>query len=368
MKNHKALLQIVTILLLMISCNTFASDGCDPGATYNESCNNILYSEGCGNYYTTIDGNNYSCGIVDILNDLYCDTDLSLICGTDENCTNATNNFGVFNFGTEVVGDVVNTWVIDYMCEGNKYYTCFWNNTVPEVIPDIYFYNRNSLTINSTYNNTDFFTDYHTTLPATMYSPGFIINCNNTYVCISNSSEVNESTMIETTHYYSVIISSTNCSTTTSTTTTSTSTSSTSSSSSSPSSSTSSSPTTTSGTPSTVPGTTLYGYSLPHGNFGTLPGLNGTGGITIGNGTLKNMPCAGFCIIGLEKEEFQLYAAVMIIILVLISIKPFKLGALSSAFALLFFNNIMGWTAITGSLMVIFIFIALATWWLEDKL
>jgi hypothetical protein len=124
---------------------------------------------------------------------------------------------------------------------------------------------------------------------------------------------------------------------------------------------------TTSGTPSTVSGTTLYGYSLPHGNFGTLPSLNGTGGNTINNGTLKNMPCTGFCIIGLNKDQFQLYAAIMVVILVLITIKPFKLGALSSAVALLFFNNIMGWTTITGSLMVIFVFIAVAAWWLEGK-
>jgi hypothetical protein len=109
-------------------------------------------------------------------------------------------------------------------------------------------------------------------------------------------------------------------------------------------------------------------YKLPDGSFGTLPPLNGTGGISINNGTLKNMPCTGFCIIGLNKEQFQLYAAVMIIILVLISIKPFKLGATASAFALLFFNNIMGWTAITSSLMLIFVFIALAAWWLEGKL
>lgn len=116
-----------------------------------------------------------------------------------------------------------------------------------------------------------------------------------------------------------------------------------------------------------VPGTTLYGYALPDGNFGTLPSLNGTGGITIGNGTLKNMPCTGFCIIGLDKEEFQLYAAIMITILVLIAIKPLKLGATASAISLLFFNNIMGWTVITGSLMVIFVFVALATWYMEGK-
>jgi hypothetical protein len=57
----------------------------------------------------------------------------------------------------------------------------------------------------------------------------------------------------------------------------------------------------------------------------------------------------------------------MVVILVLITIKPFKLGALASAVALLFFNNIMGWTAITGSLMLIFVFIAVAAWWLEGK-
>lgn len=350
------------LLSLILSCNTYASTGCDPGAIYNESCNNILAGDGCGKYYTTIDGNNYSCGYADFLNDLYCDTDLGLICGTDDNCTNATNNFATFNFGSEVVGDVVNTWVIDYTCGGHKYYTCFWNNAVSENKTDIYFYNRYSLTINSVYNNTDYLIDYHTTLPTSMYSPGFILNCSNTYVCVANNSEVNESSNIETTHYYSVTLSPTDCSTTTSTTTAS--------STSSPSSSSTSSSgatTSSSGGVSTVPGTTLYGYSFPYGDHGTLPGLNGTGGVTAGNGTLKNMPCTGFCIIGLDKEEFQLYAAIMIIILVLISIKPLKLGATASAIALLFFNNIMGWTAITGSLMVIFVFIALATWYMEGK-
>lgn len=359
---------IIGLLLLMVSCNTFAHVDCTGSTIYNESCNNVNISEGCGNYYTLIDGDKYECGYTS-LDDEYCDADLSLICGADENCTDASKNINIFNFGTEVVGDVVNTWVIDYTCEGNKYYACFWNSTVPAVIPDIYFYNRNSLTINSTYSNTYYLINY-SELPSTEYSPGFIINCNNTYICVSNSSEINESTMIETTHEYSVSITSTNCSTTTSTTTTSSSTSSTSSSSSSsssPSSSTSSSPTTTSGTPSTVPGTTLYAYSFPNGSFGTLPGLNGTGGITINNGTLKNMPCTGFCIIGLDKEEFQLYAAIMITILVLIAIKPLKLGATASAISLLFFNNIMGWTVITGSLMVIFVFVALATWYMEGK-
>jgi hypothetical protein len=43
------------------------------------------------------------------------------------------------------------------------------------------------------------------------------------------------------------------------------------------------------------------------------------------------------------------------------------LGATASAISLLFFNNIMGWTVITGSLMVIFVFVALATWYMEGK-
>jgi hypothetical protein len=118
---------------------------------------------------------------------------------------------------------------------------------------------------------------------------------------------------------------------------------------------------------SSVAGTTLYGYSFPHGDHGTLPSLNGTGGNTINNGSIKNMTCTGWCIIGLKKEEFQLYAAIMIIIIALISIKPFKLGATASAVALLFFNNILGWTTITASLMIIFVFIALATWFMEGK-
>lgn len=364
--DKRIMLVLASILLLTASCNIFAETCNGDEVIYNESCNNILYSEGCGNYYTVIDGNKYGCSFADILNDLYCDVDLTHICDMDDNCTNATNNFGIFNFGEEVLGDVVNTYIYDYTCEGNKYFVCFWNTSV-SAIDGIFFYNRYSLTINSTYANTEYYIDYEhePPVPSSQYSSGFMANCNNTYVCIANNSEVNSSTMIETTHYYSVLITPTNCSTTTSTTTSTSS--STSSSSSSPSSSTSSSPSTTTGTPSSVSGTTLYGYSLPNGNFGTLPGLNGTGGVTAGNGTLKNMPCTGFCIIGLNKQEFQLYAAIMIIILVLISIKPFKLGALASAFALLFFNNIMGWTAITTSLMLIFVFIAVATWWMEGK-
>jgi hypothetical protein len=88
---------------------------------------------------------------------------------------------------------------------------------------------------------------------------------------------------------------------------------------------------TTSVAPTSAPVTTVYGYALPNGNYGTLPGLNGTGGNTIGNGTLKNMPCTGFCIIGLDKEEFYLYASIMVVVLLLLSIKPFKLGAVASA-------------------------------------
>jgi hypothetical protein len=153
------------------------------------------------------------------------------------------------------------------------------------------------------------------------------------------------------------------CTTTSTTTTTTTSTTEATTTSSSTSSSSSSSTTLT----PTSYTTTSFGYSIPHGNHGTLPTLNGTGGITINNGSLKNMSCTGNCIIGLKKEEFQLYAAVMIIIIVLISIKPFKSGATASAVALLFFNNILGWTTITTSLMLIFVFIALATWWLEGK-
>jgi hypothetical protein len=124
---------------------------------------------------------------------------------------------------------------------------------------------------------------------------------------------------------------------------------------------------TTSVAPSSAPGTTVYGYSFPHGDHGTLPGLNGTGGITINNGTLKNMPCTGFCIIGLNKQEFELYAALMITTLVMLSIKPFKLGASASAISLLFFTNIMGWTTITTSATLIFLLIALGSWIWEAR-
>jgi hypothetical protein len=129
---------------------------------------------------------------------------------------------------------------------------------------------------------------------------------------------------------------------------------------------TTTSPTTTSTPTSTTPSTT-FGFVLPNGNFGTLPGLNGTGGITIGNGTISNMSCTGFCIIGLKKEEFELYAALMITILVMLAIKPFKLGASASAISLLFFTNIMGWTIITTSATLIFLFIALGAWIWEAR-
>jgi hypothetical protein len=106
---------------------------------------------------------------------------------------------------------------------------------------------------------------------------------------------------------------------------------------------------------------------LPHGNFGTLPGLNGTGGNTSNNGTLKNMPCTGFCIIGLKKDDFLFYAAIMITILCLVSIKPYKLGATASAISLAFFNDIAGFTTFTASLMLIFCFIAVMAWFTEAK-
>jgi hypothetical protein len=79
------------------------------------------------------------------------------------------------------------------------------------------------------------------------------------------------------------------------------------------------------------------------------------------------MPCTGFCIIGLNKQEFELYTALMITILVMLSIKPFKLGASASAVSLLFFTNIMGWTTITTSVMLIFVFIALGSWIWEAR-
>jgi hypothetical protein len=133
-----------------------------------------------------------------------------------------------------------------------------------------------------------------------------------------------------------------------------------------PGTSTTSGPT-TSGPASSIPGTTLYGYALPDGNYGTLPSLNGTGGNTIGNGTLKNMPCTGFCIIGLNKDEFELYASILIVVLVLVSIKPFKLGASASAIALAFFNFILGWTVFTASFCLIFIVIAVLSWFMEAR-
>jgi hypothetical protein len=79
------------------------------------------------------------------------------------------------------------------------------------------------------------------------------------------------------------------------------------------------------------------------------------------------MPCTGFCIIGLDKEEFYLYASIMVVVLLLLSIKPFKLGAVASAIALAFFNDILGWTAFTASLCLIFIVIAVSAWFMEGK-
>ncbi|MBE3087133.1 MAG: hypothetical protein IMZ64_13050 [Bacteroidetes bacterium] len=118
---------------------------------------------------------------------------------------------------------------------------------------------------------------------------------------------------------------------------------------------------------STSPGTTSYPYSLPNTNYGTLPGLNGTGGITINNGTIKNMTCTGWCIIGLKKEEFTLYAAIMISLLVLFAVKPFKLGATASFVAVAFFNNIVGWTVVTTSVMLIYAIVAFGAWFVEGK-
>lgn len=120
-------------------------------------------------------------------------------------------------------------------------------------------------------------------------------------------------------------------------------------------------------TTSVAPGTTMYGYSLPNTNYGTLPGLNGTGGITINNGTIKNMTCTGWCIIGLKKEEFTLYAAIMISLLVLFAVKPFKLGATASFVAVAFFNNILGWTVVTTSVMLIYAIVAFGAWFTEGK-
>jgi len=108
-------------------------------------------------------------------------------------------------------------------------------------------------------------------------------------------------------------------------------------------------------------------YLLPNGNFGTLPGLNGSGGNMSGNGSIQNTTGLGSSILGLPTNPFLKYFAFLLTIVLLLSCKPFKLGAAISAAALDFFALVLVWDIMTGSVILIYNFIAASAWFTEGK-
>jgi hypothetical protein len=158
----------------------------------------------------------------------------------------------------------------------------------------------------------------------------------------------------------------TTTSTTTSSTTTlpGTTTSSSSSSTSIPSTSTTSS---SGGSSTSLTTSTTYGYSIPNANYGTLPNLNGTGGNMSGNGSIKDTSGLGSSILGTRTSDILKFLSFLIVIVLLTRIKPFKLGATISAIALDFLALVLLWDPVTGSVLLIYNFVALGSWFSDGE-
>jgi len=186
------------------------------------------------------------------------------------------------------------------------------------------------------------------------FNATILINCSTTTTTSTTTTE--ESTTTTTTTISTTTTTSEDTTTTTSATT----------------STTSGGTTTTSsgGTSSTaVVSTIAYGYSIPNGNYGTLPGLNGSGGSSTGNGSLFNSTCTGNCVLGLNLDDTKVFIVLFIALLVLCSIKPFKLGAVSSAICVTFFAIALPspWISLTTGVVLIYDFIAVFVWFMEAE-
>ncbi len=124
--------------------------------------------------------------------------------------------------------------------------------------------------------------------------------------------------------------------------------------------------TTTSSTISTTPTTTLLNpYAIPNENYGTLPGLNGTGGTLPGTG-ISNTSGMGSTILGLQKTNFFMYVAIAIS-LCLLMVKPYIIGATLSVISVLFFSLILPWNSITTNVALIVVALAVYGWYLKVR-
>jgi hypothetical protein len=101
-------------------------------------------------------------------------------------------------------------------------------------------------------------------------------------------------------------------------------------------------------------------YSLPDENYGTLPSMNGSGGILPGTG-ISNTTGLGESIIGFKTDMLLQWFAIFLA-LGLLMLPPYKLGVSLSAFCVLFFTLMVQWSVFTGSVCLIICFLAGYEW------
>jgi len=97
--------------------------------------------------------------------------------------------------------------------------------------------------------------------------------------------------------------------------------------------------------------------------------FNNSGGQSINNGNISNTSCSGTCILGQTWTQFRLFISLMISILILVSIKPFKFGAISSAISLDFFALVLpgNWIIETTSVILLYNVVAIMMWFSEGE-
>ena len=124
--------------------------------------------------------------------------------------------------------------------------------------------------------------------------------------------------------------------------------------------------------PAIYPGCTPT-VQLPNSTYGTLPPINGSGGIMNGsiNGGILNTSAMG-PILGNTTSGFLAIITCGIVLLVLTTVKPFKVGISLSAIATDFFALVMigtsgAWLPLTASVLLVINFLAAATWFVEGQ-
>ena len=100
--------------------------------------------------------------------------------------------------------------------------------------------------------------------------------------------------------------------------------------------------------------------TLPNESYGTLPGMNGSGGTLPGQG-IGNITGLGSTILGFETNKLLQWFAIFVA-LGLLMVKPYKLGVSLSAFCVLFFTLMVQWAVFTGSVCLIICFLAGYEW------